>query len=68
VGPSRNLSLRSGEHVAITPRGLDSDDLRPELVSVVDLDGAPVEWTLPMDEVERVRELMAGYGQVAPAQ
>lgn len=43
VGTSGNLSLRSGEHVAITPSGLDYDELRPELVSVVDLDGAQVD-------------------------
>jgi L-fuculose-phosphate aldolase len=52
VGTSGNLSLRSGEHVAITPSGLDYDDLRPELVSVVDLDGALVDCELaPSSEV-----------------
>jgi L-fuculose-phosphate aldolase len=42
-----NLSVRNGELVAITPTGLDYDLLRPELVSVVSLDGQVVEGTLP---------------------
>jgi L-fuculose-phosphate aldolase len=46
VGTSGNLSVRSGEHVAITPSGLDYEDLRPELVSVVGLDGALVDCEL----------------------
>ena len=52
VGTSGNVSLRSGEQVAITPSGLDYDELRPELVSVVDLDGALVDCELePSTEV-----------------
>jgi len=42
-----NLSVRDGELVAITPTGLDYDLLRPELVSIVGLDGRVIEGELP---------------------
>lgn len=46
VGTSGNLSARAGALVAITPSGLDYDDLRPDLVCVVGLDGAQVDGPL----------------------
>jgi len=45
-GTSGNLSARAGDLVAITPSGLDYDELRPEHVCVVALDGAVVEGEL----------------------
>ncbi|MBX6354780.1 MAG: class II aldolase/adducin family protein [Micromonosporaceae bacterium] len=43
VGTAGNVSVRAGDLVAISPSGLDYDDLTPELVGVHRLDGAPVE-------------------------
>ena len=42
VGTAGNVSVRAGELVAISPSGLDYDDLTPELVGVHRLDGEPV--------------------------
>lgn len=39
VGLSGNISVRAGEHVAITPTGVDVDALDAASVCVVDLDG-----------------------------
>ena len=43
VGTAGNLSVRSGELVAITPTSVDYDALDPGLVCVVGLDGHVVE-------------------------
>jgi len=43
VGTSGNLSVRSGDTIAITPSGVPYNDLTPELVCVIDLDGNVVE-------------------------
>ena len=43
VGTSGNLSARRDDRVAITPTGARLGDLRPEEVTVVDLDGR-VAW------------------------
>lgn len=52
VGTSGNLSVRVGEHVAITPSGAAYDALNPESVCVIDLDGQWVDGTLePSSEV-----------------
>jgi L-fuculose-phosphate aldolase len=52
VGTSGNLSVRSGELVAITPSGVAYERLAPEGVCVVDLDGRAVEPGLvPSSEV-----------------
>jgi L-fuculose-phosphate aldolase len=52
VGVSGNISARSGEHVAITPSGLDYDDVTPERVCVLALGGEAVEAELePSTEV-----------------
>lgn len=37
VGTAGNLSIREGDRLAITPSGLPYDDLRPDLVAVVDI-------------------------------
>jgi L-fuculose-phosphate aldolase len=46
VGTSGNISVRAGELVAVTPSGLDYDELTPDLVSVCDLDGKVVDGPL----------------------
>jgi L-fuculose-phosphate aldolase len=46
VGRSGNLSVRSGDLLAVTPTGVDYDRMRPEDVPVVGLDGTPVEGDL----------------------
>ncbi|MEJ3657519.1 class II aldolase/adducin family protein [Actinomycetes bacterium KLBMP 9759] len=52
VGTSGNLSVRNGDLIAITPSGAAYDDLTPESICVIDLDGKPVEEGLePSSEV-----------------
>jgi L-fuculose-phosphate aldolase len=52
VGTSGNLSVRYGEHIAITPSGAAYEDLTPESICVIDLDGNRVEDGLePSSEV-----------------
>jgi len=52
VGTSGNLSVRSGDLIAITPSGVVYDHLTPETVCVIDLDGTVVEGDLePSSEV-----------------
>jgi L-fuculose-phosphate aldolase len=46
VGTSGNLSIRSGDRLAVTPAGHAYDTLTPELVCVVRLDGTQVEGNL----------------------
>ncbi|WP_019814730.1 class II aldolase/adducin family protein [Saccharomonospora saliphila] len=46
VGTSGNVSLRSGDRVAVTPTGVDYATLRPEDIPVVALDGSAVEGSL----------------------
>lgn len=43
VARSGNVSARAGGLLAITPTGVDPDDLRPQDVPVVDLEGRPVD-------------------------
>jgi L-fuculose-phosphate aldolase len=43
VGTSGNVSVRSGDLIAVSPSGLDYADLTAGLVGVHRLDGAPVE-------------------------
>ncbi|MFD1524524.1 class II aldolase/adducin family protein [Pseudonocardia yunnanensis] len=43
VGTSGNLSVRSGDHIAITPSGVPYENLTAAAICVVDLDGRPVE-------------------------
>jgi L-fuculose-phosphate aldolase len=52
VGTSGNVSVRSGGLVAITPSGVAYEQLTPEGVCVVDLDGRPAEpGPVPSSEV-----------------
>jgi L-fuculose-phosphate aldolase len=46
VGTSGNISVRSGDLIAVTPSGLDYDEMTPELVGVHRLDGTAVEAAL----------------------
>jgi L-fuculose-phosphate aldolase len=46
VGTSGNLSIRTGDLLAVTPAGHAYDTLTPELVCVLHLDGSPVEGDL----------------------
>ena len=46
AGTAGNLSIRSGDLVAVTPSGVDYDDLTPETIGVHRLDGTPVEASL----------------------
>jgi L-fuculose-phosphate aldolase len=46
VGTAGNVSVRRGDHVVISPSGVDYEALRPELVGVHDLAGAPVDAAL----------------------
>ena len=43
VGTSGNISVRSGDLVAVSPSGLDYDAMTPELIGVHRLDGEAVE-------------------------
>ena len=52
VGTSGNLSVRSGQRIAITPSGVPYEDLTPESICVIDLDGNKVDSDLePSSEV-----------------
>jgi L-fuculose-phosphate aldolase len=42
-----NISVRSGDLVAVTPASFDYDDLTPELISVIHMDGGSAEPGLP---------------------
>jgi L-fuculose-phosphate aldolase len=43
VGTSGNISVRSGDLIAVSPSGLDYDALTPDRVGVHRLDGSPVD-------------------------
>lgn len=47
IGTAGNLSIRSGDLVAITPSSIDYDELDPGLICVVDTDGGIVEAERP---------------------
>jgi L-fuculose-phosphate aldolase len=46
VGTAGNLSVRVGELVAVTPSGVDYDELAPDLIGIHRLDGSPVDAAL----------------------
>ena len=53
IGTGGNVSARAGELVAITPTGAKLAELRPQDVTVIDLDGALVDGQLePTSELE----------------
>ncbi len=43
VATSGNISVRSGDMLAVTPTGVDYDELTPDLIGLYRLDGTPVE-------------------------
>ena len=43
VGTAGNVSVRSGDLLAVTPSGLDYEEMSADLVGVHRLDGLPVE-------------------------
>jgi L-fuculose-phosphate aldolase len=43
VGTAGNVSVRAGDLLAVSPSGLDYDELTPDLVGVYQLDGTPVD-------------------------
>jgi L-fuculose-phosphate aldolase len=52
-GTAGNASMRSGDHVAVTPTGAVLGRLEPEQVTVVDLDGQVVDGSLaPTSELD----------------
>ncbi|HJQ45319.1 MAG TPA: class II aldolase/adducin family protein [Amycolatopsis sp.] len=62
VGTSGNISVRSGDLVAVTPTGVGYANLRPQDVPVVALDGSIVDGRLrPMSELPMH---LAVYGHV----
>lgn len=65
VGTAGNVSVRVGDLVAVSPSGLDYDDLTPELVGVHDMDGVPVDARLlPSTELPLH---LAIYAQISAA-
>lgn len=60
---SGNVSVRAGEHVAVTPTGGELATLDPADVPILDLTGAPVDGTLaPTSEVDLHLGAYARYG------
>lgn len=53
VGTSGNVSARVGSLIAVTPSGVAYSTMRPEDISIVDMDGQPVRCRyLPSSELE----------------
>jgi L-fuculose-phosphate aldolase len=61
IGTSGNISARDGDLVAMTPSGLDYDDMRPELIAVVTLGGEQVEGRQAVRELLRRAEAIGAY-------
>ncbi len=47
VGTSGNVSARHDDLIAVTPSGVDYDDLTPDMIGIHRLDGTPVDAPLP---------------------
>jgi L-fuculose-phosphate aldolase len=63
VGTAGNVSLREGDRVAVTATGVVLADCRPDDVTLVDLDGTPVEGRLaPTSELDLHLGVLAGTG------
>ena len=61
VNTSGNVSVRIGEHIAITPSNYASEGLEPRDIVVLDLEGAPVDGDLlPSSETELHLSLYRG--------
>ena len=65
VGTSGNLSIRSGDLIAVTPTGHAYDTLTPELVCVHGLDGSPVEGELAPTSELPIHQLIYGHTDAA---
>ncbi|GAA1300540.1 class II aldolase/adducin family protein [Pseudonocardia xinjiangensis] len=66
VGTSGNISVRSGDHIAITPTGVAYENLTAASICVVDLEGRPVEEGLmPSSEVPMHTSVYAQTDAVA---
>jgi L-fuculose-phosphate aldolase len=65
VGTSGNLSIRSGDLIAVTPTGHAYDTLTPELVCVHRLDGSPVEGELAPTSELPIHQLVYGHTDAA---
>ena len=63
IGTGGNLSCRSGNLVAITPRGVSYEDLQPEHICLVNLDGSPVD--LPLAASSELPMHLTAYHQGA---
>jgi L-fuculose-phosphate aldolase len=61
VATSGNISVRSGDIIAVTPSGVDYDELTPELIGLYRLDGAAVEARL--EPTTEMPLHLAVYGQ-----
>jgi L-fuculose-phosphate aldolase len=65
VGTSGNLSIRSGDLIAVTPTGHAYDTLTPELVCVQRLDGSAVEGELAPTSELPIHQLVYGHSDAA---
>jgi L-fuculose-phosphate aldolase len=65
VGTSGNLSVRSGDLLAVTPSGHAYDTLTPELVCVQQLDGSAVEGTLAPSSELPIHQLIYAHTDAA---
>lgn len=66
VGTAGNVSLRVGDHVVISPSGVDYLDLHPDQVGVHDLTGAPVDASLaPSSELPLHLAIYARFDHTA---
>jgi L-fuculose-phosphate aldolase len=61
VGTSGNVSVRAGDLVAVSPSGLDYDEMTPELVGVHRLDGSAVD--APLRPTTEMPMHLAVYAQ-----
>jgi L-fuculose-phosphate aldolase len=66
AGTAGNLSIRSGELVAVTPSGVDYDAMEPEIIGVHRLDGTPVE--APLEPTSELPMHLAVYARVPDTQ
>jgi L-fuculose-phosphate aldolase len=63
TGSSGNVSLRAGDHLAVTPTGAALAELEPRQVTVVDLDGEVVDGDLaPTSELGLHLGVVERYG------
>ncbi|NPA48513.1 MAG: class II aldolase/adducin family protein [Thermodesulfobacteria bacterium] len=65
TGPEGNLSLKVKEEIFITPANVAKEDLRPEDISVVDLEGNLLEGKKPSSEIKMHLEIYASCPDVA---